>query len=144
MERLGAVVADRRLIGQVPEDEHRVDNVVLPLGEDRPHVAGRPPAAQQGRPHDGGPEVGRPQVGDGGGQHLPVPSTMTPGRHAGGPAEQRQQIAAVGLVAHGPERVDAGAEEVGIVGVLQGRDRIEGQILGLGHAGDPTGGDDGA
>ena len=70
--------------------------------------------------------------------------TVAPGRDAGGPPEQRQQIAAVGLVTHGPQRVDAGPEDVGVLGLLQRRDRIEGQILGLGHAGDPTGGDDGA
>ena len=63
---------------------------------------------------------------------------------AGCPPEERQQVAAVGLVTHGPERVDAGAEDAGVPRLVDRRDRVERQILGPGHAGDPTGGDDGA
>ena len=62
----------------------------------------------------------------------------------GGAPEQREEIAAVGLVAHGPQVVDAGLEEGGITGLLHRCRRVEGEVLGLSHAGDPTGGDDGA
>ncbi len=143
VEGLGAVVADDGVPGKVTENEHRVGQVV-PLRQDGPHMGGRAPAAEQRRSHARRPELGGPEVGDGGRQHLPFRSTVSLRDETGGPSEQRQQIAAIGLVAHGPEVVDAGAEHVAVVGVVQRRDRIEGQILGLGHAGDPTGSDDGA
>ena len=142
MEGRGAVVADAGVAREVTEDEHRVDQFGA-LVEDGPDVGRRPPAAQQGRAHGGGPGLGRTQVGDGSGHHLPARSAVSPRRWPGGPPEEREQIAAVGLVAHGPERVDVGAEDARVVGVLERRDRIEGEVAGpRACARDPTGGDD--
>ena len=107
-------------------------------------MRGGTPAAEQGRPHGGRAELGRPQVGDGGGQDLPVRAAGAARGDACGAPEQSEEIAAVGFVAHGPQRVNGGLEHGGITGLLHRCRRVEGEVLALPHARDPTGGDDGA
>src|SRR6202020_1751137 len=98
------------------------------------YVGGGPPAAQQCRAHGRRGEGGRPEIGDGGGRDLPLGRTGPAGGGAGGPTQQRQEIAAVGLVAHRPQMVDGGLEEVVVTGRFDGRGHIERRVLGAGHA----------
>ena len=107
-------------------------------------MRGRTSTSEHRRAHGGGAGRRRPQIGDGGGHDLPVRVAGVARGAAGGAPEQGEEVAAVGLVAHGPQVVDAGLEERGVTGWLHRCRRVEGEILGRPHAGDPIGGDDGA
>ena len=129
-----AVVTNGGLFGEVAQNQHGIHQVVAVLGQHGAHVGGGTPAAQQRRADGRRGEGGRAEIGDGGGHHLPLRGAGTASGDAGGPPQQRQEIAAVGLVAHGPQPVDGGLEDVVVSGRFDRRGRVEGDVLGAGHA----------
>ena len=137
VERRDPVVAHRDLGGELGQDDHGVDEVVRPLGQDGPHVGHRAPHPEQGRVHGRRPETRWPQVGDGAREDLPVRAPRSTGGGTGGPSEEREEVPAVGLVTDGPQPVDGRLEDAGVTGLPHRRGGIEGEVLGLRACGRP-------